>query len=121
MAAVRQQAHGQFNSLEAVRTHASHMPVLDDIVEEVQTESLYDDTATMNESTESEEKLMYDYDIEDLLNDVAIESGLDADDSDYVNDDEIEAILEATAEECGLNGDNSVDSLLENFTEAMDL
>ena len=34
MAAVRQQAHGQFNPLEAVRANASHMPVLDDIVEE---------------------------------------------------------------------------------------
>lgn len=95
--------------------------LLDDIVEEVQAESLYDDTTTLNESAESEEKLMYDYDIEDLLNDVAIESGLDDDYSDYVDDDEIEAILEATAEECGLNGDDSVDSLLDNFTEAMDL
>lgn len=95
--------------------------LLEDIVEEVQAESLYDDTTTLNESAESEEKLMYDYDIEDLLNDVAIESGLDDDYSDYVDDDEIEAILEATAEECGLNGDDSVDSLLDNFTEAMDL
>ena len=83
-------------------------------------ESLCEDTS-VTESVESEEKLMYDYDIEDLLNDVAIESGLDDDYSDYVDDDEIEAILEATAEECGLNGDDSVDSLLDNFTEAMDL
>lgn len=95
--------------------------LLEDIVEEVQAESLYDDTATLNESTESEERIMFGRDIEDLLNEVAYESGLDEDYSDYVDDDEIEAILEATAEECGLNGDDSVDSLLDNFTEAMDL
>lgn len=95
--------------------------LLEDIVEEVQAESLYDDTTTLNESAESEERTMYGYDIEDLLNEVAYESGLDDGYSDYVNDDEIEAILEATAEECGLNGDDSVDSLLDNFTEAMDL
>ena len=116
--------------------------ILQDVVEQVREEELVNTMETnyeeMEESTTMsylDELLLNDFeesyemddderDIEDILNEAAMEAGLLDDEDDYLesgDEDDIEAILEEAAIEAGLGDDNSVDSLLENFEESMNL
>ena len=84
----------------------------------------YLDELLLNDFEESYEMDDDERDIEDILNEAAIEAGLLDDEDDYLesgDEDDIEAILEEAAIEAGLGDDNSVDSLLENFEESMNL
>lgn len=117
--------------------------VLQDVIEQVQDEELVANTDTLNESEEMEDNMSYlddellkdfdesaeeeEFDIEALLEEAAEEAGLsDGEEKPHeesADDDidfDVEALLEEAAEEAGLN-DDSVDSLLENFEESMNL